>query len=113
MPPELREAVGVIANAYLAVADKSVYAVWRTDNGPKGRDFRQHELTIHLTSEGPMFFEKIIGTEGELKDISFIGKLDDYEGVKDAIDVFWTYDVDIARELYRLEKERYRIALGL
>ena len=108
MPEEIRSAIGALTDSYFPLVSKPIFAVWRTDNGPRGKNFQDHALHIYLTPEGAMFEEKILGTESRLKDTSFIQSLEDYESVKDSVEVFWSYDVEVMRRVMVLERERFR-----
>lgn len=108
MPDALREAIGKIGEAYFGLGNKPVYVVWRTPEGPKAREFWSHELHVEITREGPVFYEALTGTDSKLVDISYIASLDDYEGVKNGVDLFWTYDVDVARHVFVIEREALR-----
>ena len=108
MPDALRNAIGKIAEVYFGLGNKPVYAVWRTPDGPKAREFWSHELHVEITREGPVFYEAITGTDSKLVDTSYVASLDDYEGVKNGVDVFWSYDVDVARHVFVIEREAFR-----
>lgn len=113
IPAAIREHFAGLSDSYFPLSDAPVYAVFRTDKGPVGRRFPEHYLIFTLSHEGAVFGERIEKADLILPDTSFLETVDDYDGVKDSAEIFWSYDKECMDRVLFLERERFSDALSV